>query len=606
MKKNDSSSLRSFHGNHAPYRNVEYRDVYGKTETYKSCYFNPFYKDFFSNTYKKKFQKFDYLFIPSTKDLLPQKVETIQALKTLADLMLDDPQQKLNANIPAGYTYWGQFLDHDITAGTDRSHEFKLTQDNFDPVPPEQVIKDIDNMRTPFFDLDSLYGDQDGPFGAMFRFYDPHDIVKFKIGRNDNSAGIPGSIPNPELGLERDLPRNGDQMFSDEPATFAIIGDSRNDENTIVGQFHLALLKFHNEVVDEIRKAEPELELRELFVKARQEVCYHYQWLILHDFLKRIIDPGIYKELLAEFNDSKRENIFDDFAAGNVFMPLEFSTAAYRFGHTMVRNNYDFNLNFGDAGLNNSDPGEILESASFELLFAFTGKGGQRLKDTDAPTIRTTLPFNWIIEWERFFDTDQVNSAEKRFTRKLDTKLALPLQTMANEDFNLLTKEEQDTVPVGPQQFNQIMGHLARRNLLRGYLLSIPTAQAILTQMADKGKKIKPLSIAELTQNSSDELSQHLQESGFLQKTPLWFYILKEAEVRNNGEQLGPLGSVLVGRVFIAFLKLARKGKQKVYGIPQNWSPSKGIVSASTGQNFNGIMDLLRFAKVAIPKNGPA
>lgn len=603
--KKDKKNLRSFHGSHASYIKEEYKDQYGVTRKKEVCYFNRFLDK--ESLYKKGFEQyrdFGYLCKPGENDLLPQSEETIANLKKLAALMVDDAESSTtdngNSSIPPGYTYWGQFLDHDITAGTDRSHEFSITEDNFSPINPDQVITDIQNMRTPFFDLDSLYGDNNGPFGEMFRLYDPSDMVKFKIAKNDDSLGIPGSVPNPELGLERDLPRNNDGSINDASSTIALIGDGRNDENTIIAQFHLAMLKFHNCVVDELRKIHPTVNDRQLFDMARKEVISHYQWLIVNDFLKRILDEEVYQQILAEYADSNASSIFDEFGNGKPFMPLEFSTAAYRFGHSMVRNNYDFNQNFGDASLDDNSAGEVLADANFSLLFAFTGKGGERLRGSGQPTINTTLPFNWIIEWERFFDTDQVNQGDKRFARKIDTKIALPLSDMRNNDFELLSDAEKATVDVGEAQFNRIMRHLTERNLLRGYLLSIPTGQAMVKHLCDTCN-LKPLDAKELQENNSSELNQVLKDSGFLKNTPLWYYVLKEAEVRGKGNSLGPLGSCIIGRTFIGFLKYYQRKQYGLYGIQASWSPKNGIVEQSSGQPFRGIMDLLRFAKVAVP-----
>jgi len=144
------------------------------------------------------------------------------------------------------------------------------------------------------------------------------------------------------------------------------------------------------------------------------------------------------------------------------------------------------------------------------------------------------------------------------------------------------------------------MRHLTERNLLRGYLLSIPTGQAMVKYLCDTCK-IKVLNEKELQQNNTSELNQVLKESGFLKNTPLWYYILKEAEVRGNGNNLGPLGSCIIGRTFIGFLKYYQRKQYGLYGVQASWSPTNGIVEQSTGQTFRGIMDLLRFAKVAVP-----
>ncbi len=623
-----SNSSHSYHGNYAKVESETTINEYGVLVERAVCYFNRLFDKKNLNNYGYSARDFAYLFRDLAQNpdaLLPHEDATITKLKQLADFMVDRPldEQVGNSNsiIPPGYTYWGQFLDHDISAGTDRSHGFTLAQERFDPVAPDQVVQDIENMRSAFFDLDSIYGDKEGPFCSMHQLYDPVDIVKFKIGKNDENINIPGEVPNPALGKMRDLPRNNDGLRPDDFPTVAIIGDDRNDENTIIGQFHLAMLKFHNKVVDAIREEEPDLTARELFFKARNEVKNHYQWLIINDFLKRMLNEQVYDWILDELKDPNSATIFDDFGNGQPFMPLEFSTAAYRFGHSMVRNNYDFNLNFGSGRLTDSnDNGVVLDEANFSLLFAFTGKGGQRLANANPPqpTIRTTLPFNWIIEWERFFDTDQSRFSPDQFARKIDTLLAVPLSNLENDVFDLRSMKEQEDINaagIGAIQFNKVMKHLAMRNLLRGYLLSIPTSQAIVKELQDVcGLAIDHLTEAELLQNIGADFADFMRESGFLERTPLWFYILKEAEVKENGNRLGKLGSYIVGRTFAGLLKKETRDNyyEKYIDVQKydpdtcaylhnHWTPQQGIVYKKTGA-FAGIMDLLRFAEVALPK----
>ena len=155
----------------------------------------------------------------------------------------------------------------------------------------------------------------------------------------------------------------------------AFIADARNDENLILAQFHTAVLRFHNAVVDWLTVNEPndyngcQKSAPQLFGQAQQLTRWHYQWLVVNDFLKTIAMSGIVDSiLLGGPNHYAMRN-------GEAYMPLEFSVAAYRFGHTMVRAAYDHNRNFGR-------PGNVAPSASFDLLFAFTGNGSQRDRAT--------------------------------------------------------------------------------------------------------------------------------------------------------------------------------------------------------------------------------
>ena len=147
-----------------------------------------------------------------------------------------------------------------------------------------------------------------------------------------------------------------------------MIGDPRNDENLIVAQTHLAFLKFHNRVMDTLPQgAGNSGDEDRPFGRARRTVRWHYQWLVLNDFLPRVLDRAVLNDIR---NNGRR---FYDFDAapfgGRPFMPLEFSVAAYRLGHSMVRETYDYNRTFNGLGP------PALSDATLGLLFAFTGSG---------------------------------------------------------------------------------------------------------------------------------------------------------------------------------------------------------------------------------------
>ena len=178
----------------------------------------------------------------------------------------------------------------------------------------------------------------------------------------------------PNKGDDNDLPREG-RSSVDTHDRAALIGDLRN-EDTIVAQLHVAFLKAHNALVDQGRN----------FRQAQRLLRQHYQHIVIHDFLKkRIADPQIVDRILQHGN-----RVYDALAEP-FFLPLEYSVAAYRFGHSMVRARYDFNLNFNTSG----EPG-TLAAPSSELLFTFTAISGELGRGLDA----NTLPENWIIEWE--------------------------------------------------------------------------------------------------------------------------------------------------------------------------------------------------------------
>ena len=520
----------------------------------------------------------------------------VAVLKALGDAMVEDPvvpgapvQANGNSTIPPVFTYWGQFIDHDLTANTDRISEAHaeisdITRPDLKPIPPDRVVKELVNLRQPTVNLDSVYGDgptfEGKPRTQAASFYDG---IKFRLGKVALESLPPpaspiGGVPVPPDRLEgpdnvfvsvdphRDLPRIGamidegvirEEDFLDEFRSkenfrqTALIADARNDENLIVAQLHVAFLRFHNHVVDWVRDNEArgktwQMSEKAVFERARQLTRWHHQWLVVNEFLKTITMPGIVEEILQEHTKHYRHCHHD------LFMPLEFSVAAFRFGHTMVRGAYDHNLNFGRAEGGNTP---LIGAAPFALLFTFTGKAHPPFRgDTE------TLPFNWIIQWDRFVDKN--SPFANRFARKIDTRLAPPLHDLTNEG----------NTPGLADDIKQILKRLARRNLLRGYLLSIPTGQSVAQALG-----VNPLSEEELRRNNSDETNQLLQDNDFLTKTPLWYYVLKEAEVRADGNALGEVGSRIVCETIIG--QLYHDPDSYLVRQP-DWNPAMGVKSA--------------------------
>lgn len=433
---------------------------------------------------------------------------TEQALEELGASMLE-PRGLLNDvsldnhEVPAGYTYLGQFIDHDIT---------------FDTTPlPEQRIdpQAIHNFRTPRLDLDCLYGL--GPAAQPY-LYTRSDPRKFRIGETQESRDQNGNeIPT----SANDLPRSTDG--------FALIGDPRNDENLIVAQLHLAFLKFHNRVVDSLGVD---------FEEARRIVTWHYQYIVLHDFLARITDPDVFSDVLA--HGCRHFPVTLD-----PFMPVEFSAAAYRLGHSMVREEYFHNRVFNPTA-------DSLARGSLTLLFRFTG-----LSDNGS---LMPLPSNWVIDWRRFFAfPGQPEDFQINFSRLIDPLL---VPTLAQ-------------LPGVPGERN-----LAVRNLKRGLRLGLPSGQDVACAMG-----IQPLAPQEIASGPHEDI---IEKHGFSTDTPLWYYVLKEAEVKGNGRRLGPVGSRIVVETFVGLLR----GDPTSY-LSSHPSFRPSLPSAAPG-HFT-MMDLLNF-----------
>jgi hypothetical protein len=494
-------------------------------------------------------RRFDFLFRQLQDDpdnLLPVSQATRDALVALGDAMADtggdDPAKDTNPPISAAYTYFGQFVDHDITLEASSAPGSRLTAEDLEPLPLNRIREDTLNLRTALLELDSVYG--------LPAERDPQDRLKLRVGEVTDLGNqpIPLSRP-PGKDDENDLPREGASadVVHDRAA---LIGDPRNDENTIIAQLHVAFLHAHNKLLDE---ADPPNR----FKKAKRRLRRHYQHIILHDFLMQIADPQI-------VDDTIESNKVYDPDEDEFFMPLEFSVAAFRFGHSMVRAAYDFNLNFNRSG----DPGTI--PATLDLLFTFTALSGQFVADFP------TLPENWIIEWENFFDPQGGDPRSK--ARRIDTELVEPLEHLRI---------------VSGQEEGGLAAKLAVRNLLRGYLLRLPTGQAVaraLRQRLQGVRNIPVLTPQQVRQGAaSNAQRQVLQSAGFDERTPLWYYILAEAAVLGGGQHLGPVGSTIVAEVLVG---LVRRSPDSI--LESDWEPN--LPGAQPG-TFT-LPDLLRFAGV--------
>ncbi|SDT34383.1 LysM peptidoglycan-binding domain-containing protein [Actinoplanes derwentensis] len=489
-------------------------------------------------------QPFDLLF-PTLQDdeanLLPRLPDTPAKLKRLGAAMTDNEQGDdagKDGPIPAAYTYLGQFIDHDVTLeiqdSTLGSGGPKVLLDPaMAPLSLADIRRVMRNQRTATLDLDSVYGTP-AP-------RDPKNEDRLKLGVVQKLGQTDPPFVRPKgKGDDNDLPRkprNSDPDIDRE----ALIGDPRNDENTIISQLHVAFLKAHNVLIDQ------GLPFRE----ARRVLRQHYQHIVVHDFLKRIADPAIVDDVVVHGNKWYNPH------AEPFFMPLEFAVAAYRFGHSMVRGLYDFNVNFRAS--RNPAPG------SLDLLFTFTALSGQ-LGDFD------TLPENWIIEWENIVGPGAVMKA-----RKIDTNLA---STGGGALFGLKDKEGK------PEQPAPDAGRLAVRNLLRGYRLRIPTGQAVADLL---GTPVLTKDQILAAAGNADQRNA-LEQSEFLTRTPLWYYILAEAKALHDGAHLGPVGSTIVAEVLVG---LVRRSEDSVLKQP-GWKPT---LPAEKPGRFE-LADLLRLAKV--------
>jgi hypothetical protein len=362
-----------------------------------------------------------------------------------------------DATEAAGWPFFGQLIAHDITA--DRS----AIDGGTDPAA-------LRNARAPKLNLEMLYSD--GPVGSPF-LYDVGDPAKFLLG--------------PDGG---DVPRN-------QQGT-ALIGDPRNDVHLFSLSLHVALLRAHNRIVDLLRDDGAPA----VFDHARTLLTWHYQWVVVHDFLPRLVGSELVSEVLRSGGRW--------FAPDDAFIPLEFADAAYRYGHGQIRHAYRL----------------VANGPTYSLFPDLVGFG--------------PLPADRRLDLTQIFDVPGHPPAQR--AKRLDGRLAA----------SLIGLPEQVTGAVETAAYRS----LAVRDLLRGETTKLPSGEAVARLMG-----VPPL--------TGEELGQQWPSG-----TPLWFYILKEAECRgNNGDRLGPVGGRIVAEVLIGLL---RADPASYLSLEPDWSPTLG------------------------------
>jgi hypothetical protein len=456
-----------------------------------------------------------------------------EALGALAMRMTAPGQPKENPDIPSGYTYLGQFIDHDIT---------------FDPVSSLQRQNDPDalhNFRTPRFDLDSLYGR--GPADQPYMYDETGGLTLFRLGEAVGPDGVSGGGP--------DLPRNEPRMRDGRPVLTgrALIGDPRNDENTLISQLHCTMLRFHNQVMRTVAGTSP-MTGDNLFKEVQRLVRWHYQWVVVHDFLPRIVGRAVVEDILR----------VEELVVGGhgrppiallrprfrfyeprttAYMPVEFAVAAYRFGHSMIRGRYHINDTVKDARQGRPLP-----------IF-----GGERPED-ELENLNgfRRLPDMWAVDWKFLFQMPGAE-ADVQPSLQIDTSLAGPLADL-------------------PRSIAKDPPHsLAERNLQRGLRLALPSGTSVARAMG-----ITPLSANELgIGDLAADLAAH---------PPLWFYVLKEAELLEGGRMLGPVGGRIVAEVLLGLLA---HDPLSYLGVEPNWTP---VAPMARDDGSFDMAQLLRFA----------
>lgn len=505
------------------------------------------------------------------------------ALWALAETMIkaDDPGQFFNLGdddenptIPAGYTYFGQFVDHDLTLD-----QTGIGEREADPGA-------VSNFRTARLDLDSVYGR--GPYGS------PH------LYAADFTLRVGADIAPPRPGP---VQTRHDHLRG--PGDSALIGDPRNDENNIVAQIHTAVIAFHNKVMQTPSLMAGVHERWERFQRAAQITRWHYQWVVVHDFLAKVTHKAIYADMM-NTGSLPRLRYYNAPGAEYPYMPIEFSGAAYRFGHSMVRPSYALNSVVG-----------VQQSGGRRIpIFDAT----QSADHGDLRGFRR-IPAAWGIDWGYFLDMPgqaptppQLGTGTLQPSYRIDSLLVRGLAVLPD---HLAETPRKRSLPF--------------LNLLRGSMMRLPSAEQVAGRMAlplggvgrfplmdpetiwSAGSRFAQPVEADLTElrGRRAALAPLFKDHYGQNHTPLWYYILREAEWYSTwsdaandpegsgkhggeadifgGHHLGPMGSTIVLETFMGLLAADPRSILHKPG----WRPMAPI--ANPAKDF-GLADLIRWA----------
>jgi hypothetical protein len=453
----------------------------------------------FEGKFGRMFRALRPAFDPDDDALEPVFTDLGAAMVSPFDPPKDGPDDE-ESGIPALYTYLGQFVDHDIT---------------FDPASSLQTASDPDalvDFRTPALDLDNVYGR--GPDDQPYMYEQPRPnapslAAKFQLGATSLKGGGDARAV--------DLPRG--------PNGRALIGDPRNDENAIVSQLQGLFLRFHNRFVDDNTTLS--------FADVQKQVRFHYQYVVLNDFLPRIVHSSVLAALKTDGRyDREKLRFYKPRHAP--FLPVEFSVAAYRLGHSMIR------------------PGYRLNDATLLPIFPVPSKG----LEEGLTGFRPVNP-SWGIDWGRFIDVDTrafdgdstIQKSRLQFAYRIDTSLVFPLSVLPA------------AVAANPSS-------LPARNLMRAWRLGLPSGQDVARAMSVPVLDDEHIFIGQGLESGNPKTTIADVAGGrFRGRCPLWTYVLAEAILNKEPTplpvvggkilqtpRLGPVGGRIVAEVFLGLL----------------------------------------------------
>ncbi len=562
------------------------------------------------------------IFDPS--QAVPLNAKRREALGTAIANVSNDRPNEPNQEIPAGFTFLGQFVDHDITKNEIEIQKALVVSANVllasaasIDVYRSEAREIAKNGRSALLDLDSVYGGLTfADFEALFVRVDDRPICPERTGDAPEDCYQPTAddrlaISVLELDSNRkltgkfevsfranskdgpitvDLPRCGDKpRFALAPPCEpkdeqgetvvdithrAVIGDPRNDENLVIAQIHLVFLLAHNKLLDQKLAAIGDTISLDDRIKAigetRRTLVDHWQAIVLDDYLTEHV--GRAKA------DALRTGAYVFYTSGDGqpfckaqpgAMPHEFAVGAFRHGHSQVRAGYRLNQRNG-AG--------FLQMFGDKALFA-----------------DRALDFRLFFNSVNKFDPNSDDSLTPAQSMAIDTILSPPLAML-----------------MAPSIPKSDLGHptrsnLAKRNLARAgdtsspdfltvrLLSGLQVAQAIQA----RGATIALLSDAEVAASAlgkapavATAFPQGLKASDL----PLWVYVLLEAELKQSGRQLGDVGGIIIGETLAGLIRCDEQGILEGARATTAFVPSLYAQSGAIETSRYLFADLVNFA----------
>lgn len=456
----------------------------------------------------------------------PDGVDIVKILENLARQMYGDRPRvpsgngdrlRNNADIPAGYTYFGQLLAHDLT---------------FNRLPlsaARRGLSDLENLRDQPLLLQCIYGRGPQRSPALYEIRkDPSDPrIKLRLGTTYH----PGRDRRPTYCFA-DLPRARTDVLSDEKRKSLryepLIADERNEDNLILSQLVVLFHRLHNLLIDRLAARHPPeaasgpverwRQDTERFDLARRLTLTCYRAIIERDYLCRLLDPDVYTRYAARPREHFRPELF---GAGGFRIPLEFSMAAFRFGHAMVRGDYDFNATHAEGGDN---------VALLVNVLAAAGAEGE---------LHAPLTEDWRIDWRRFFGTSTEKNGSRLLSPGFASALREQIQTPLAGGIAQMDLQRGLSHPI-----HSVASLLEKFRIARSfpnYALSDPSRRATAIR-----RRLGSSTVVRLSDDQAEILSAD---------PPLFYYVLFEAEHQHGGRRLGTLGSILVAEVIFGALR---------------------------------------------------